>query len=221
MGIADPLLPNLDFGQTPATPRRSRTRPGGRGLDARFRVPDAPLKRCGARIRLRPPAPDRQPRLGEVVGGESPEGFQRSHNAHGSPCCGARPGPRGASVPRGLSSSAWLGPGAEPEGPWRGNKAHGRIECRITGNGGATSRTRQRSNALELAASRSFDRFVRHATSVTRRRSADCSTASAVGPLASPALGWVWQALRRDQRGPRHLRSEPDRPPRPALRYQE
>lgn len=198
MGIADPLLPNLDSGQTPATPRRSRTRLGGSGLGARFQVPDAPLKRCGARIRLRPPVPDRQPRFGEAVGGESQEGFQRSHNALGSPCCGERPGPRSASALRGLSSSAWLGPGAGLERPWRGNKAHGRIECRIAGNGGATSRTRQRSNALELAASRSFDRFDRHATSVTRRRSADCSTASAVGPLASPALGWVWQALRGD-----------------------
>jgi hypothetical protein len=131
MGIADPLLPNLDFGQTPATPRRSRTRFGGPGLGARFRVPDAPRKRCGARIRLRPPAPDRHPRLGEAAGGESPEGSQRSHNALGSPSCRARPGPRSASALRGLSSPAWLGPGAKPEGalegkqsPWKDRMSH-------------------------------------------------------------------------------------------------
>jgi hypothetical protein len=35
-----------------------------------------------------------------------------------------------------------------------GNKAHGRIECHLAGNGGVTQRTRKRSKALKLAASR-------------------------------------------------------------------
>lgn len=59
--MADPLLSNSEFGQTLATPCRSRTRLGGRGLGTRFRGPDGALKRRGARTWLRPPVPDRQP----------------------------------------------------------------------------------------------------------------------------------------------------------------
>jgi hypothetical protein len=71
----------------------------------------------------------------------------------------ARPESRKASRQPGLVRPGRPGPGAIPEGPWRGNQAHGRIECRLIGNGDATTRTRRRSKALKLAASRSFDRF--------------------------------------------------------------
>jgi hypothetical protein len=116
-GIADPLLSNLDSGQTPATPRPPRTRSGGQGLGARLRVPDGTLKRCGARIRLRPPVPDRPPRFGEAVGGESREGFSgrmmpvARHGAEGgrglealrrSQACRARQSPALERSPRDL-----------------------------------------------------------------------------------------------------------------------
>jgi hypothetical protein len=116
-GITDSLLSNLDSGQTPATPRPPRTRFGGQGLGARFWVPDGTLKRCGARIRLRPPVPDRPPRFGEAVGGESREGSSGRIMPRGLPRCGGRPGPRSASALQGLPGLAKPSPGAEPEGP--------------------------------------------------------------------------------------------------------
>jgi hypothetical protein len=114
------------------------------GADAaHIRGSAAALKRRGGRTRLRLPDEHFSNRLRLRREGVVPEGFHRLKDV--AACCSAqRAGRREAGLRFGRTAhaiTASLG--------WNGvlrtlerNKAHGRIECHVTGNGGVARRTR-------------------------------------------------------------------------------
>lgn len=138
----------------PASPGNGFGRSEGRG--ARSRAADGALKRRVARGRLRPPGSSRHshrshPRVGAAGGTRG----NRRRDPNGA-CIGLN----SRSCIEGVSGlGPWRLPapgmeraGAEREWTLEGNKAHGRIGCRLAGNGDATLRTHRRSKALKSAA---------------------------------------------------------------------
>jgi hypothetical protein len=129
-----PAAPAIGFGRT--SPRRAS---GAR----RRRLKGAATER-GFGYLLRSPT--------HASAGVRGEALKGSHRLDaGAACCIGRwvgaptVGPRfGQKFPAGLASPGWSGASCT----LKRIKAHGRIECRGTGNGGVARRTRQRSKAL-------------------------------------------------------------------------